>query len=182
MRWRIPQALLLVGCVNSSPTPQGSGPSAQPDVAAQPPISLSESGPLPPELLQKASWQLADRGDPMHLAVLARELGARELDAKVQAGGRAGAVALLAFEQAPDAYAERGRLCALLPRLSPPFRGQGLSALTRMLAAGPERAEESEPSAHTTCLTSLGYLQRTGLSEDERDTLMVALASLQGVN
>jgi hypothetical protein len=114
----------------------------------------------------------------MHLAVLARQLGARELDAKIQAGGHAAAIALQAFEHAPDAYPERARLCSLLPRLSPPFRERALAGLSRVLSGGPERGEDTDPGAAATCRAALTSLSTSGLSEDERDMLSVALATL----
>jgi hypothetical protein len=175
---RIPCVLFLVGCVSSHPTPEGANTTLAPSAAPPAPISLSDTEPLAQPLAALASWQLADRGDPMYLAALARQLGARQLEARVQEGGRAGAVALLAYEHAPDAYAERARLCALLPRLSAPFRGRALAALSHVLHAGPQRGEDAEPTANSTCRAALESLPGAALSEDERDTASAALAAL----
>jgi hypothetical protein len=110
--------------------------------------------------------------------VLARQVGAAELATRVAEGGREGAVALAAFEHAPDAYPERARLCGLIPRLEPPFRQRGLQSLSRLLSAGSEaQGEDTDPGAPAACRAALQTLPET-LADDERDALSLIQRAL----
>src|SRR5690606_23517791 len=86
----------------------------------------------------------------------------------VAGGGRAGAVALAAFEHASDAHAERARLCGILPRLAPPFRKTGLAALERIFQQS-GWGEVLQADADASCEAALVRLREPPLSETERD-------------
>jgi hypothetical protein len=109
----------------------------------------------------------------MDLARLGNELGAARLAAAVAEGGRAGLFALWAFEHAPDAHAERARLCALLPRLLPPHRRLGLAVVERVLQ-GRRFGEVIQPEADAQCSAVLSQLESKELGTEERDLLGVS--------
>jgi hypothetical protein len=170
VRWLLILSLLGVACATktreAAPAPTVSKPEPKP----QPPLALDANAPLAQELASQVAWQLAERGDPMDLAVLAGQLGAARLEELVREGGRAGVVALAAFEHAPDAHAERARLCALLPRLLPPHRRTGLAALERIVQQ-PGWGEVIDPDADATCDAALSQLGEPPLSDAERDLI-----------
>ncbi|HEX2734867.1 MAG TPA: hypothetical protein VHM70_24845 [Polyangiaceae bacterium] len=167
-------ALLGLGLLGCLATPRGGQEStARASAPAElAPLALSDSGPLPTELASDMAWQLAERGDPMYLGVLARRSSTAELEARIIGGGRAGAVALDAFEFAPDAYPEHVRLCSLVPRLRPPHRQRALCALARILGAGDDiHFEPSGSSTPNACGDALRSVDGKDLSDEERDIL-----------
>lgn len=151
---------------------------APPASAPEPSITLAGEGALPEPEGSQMAWQLAERGDPMDLAALAQGLGAAELAVLLEAGGRRGSVALQAFEHARDAYAERERLCALVPRLSGRGRQQGLGVLERVLQGVPER-EGADPEVDARCRERVAALGAGELDAEERDLASVILRRLE---
>lgn len=162
--------LVSLGCTNKSRETPPAPSVSKATVKAEPSIALDQEAPLPPELASQVAWQLAERGDPMNLSVLAGQLGAARLSELLAEGGRAGAVALAAFEHAPDAHAERARLCAVLPRLAPPFRQTGLAALEQIFQR-PGWGEVLQPDADASCEAALSRLREPPLSDTERDLI-----------
>jgi hypothetical protein len=162
--------LMAVACATQRKDPDSSPAvsKARPEVI--PPIAFEASGELPESMSRDVTWQLAERGDPMNLATLAQRLGGLRLAELIAEGGRAGAIALDAFEYAPDALAERGRLCDLLGRMAPPFRERGLRVLERVVQQAP-LGEVIDPSADSRCRIALGSASRRELDLTERDLL-----------
>jgi hypothetical protein len=131
------------------------------------------------ELDRLPEWQLASSGDPMHLAVLARGVGARQLAHHIEAGGRAGWIALAAYPHAPDAYDAREELCRLLPRVRPPARVLALGALERSLATPSRFGEQLAPDANASCARSLQAIEGEPFDAQEQDLLSVIDARLR---
>jgi hypothetical protein len=171
---------ILVTCVACVSTPREADPTSIPAAqsAAEPPIELDLAGPLPQTLSGQVAWQQAGEGDPQYLAVLGRQQGATGLAHWVQGGGRAAAVALQAWPQAPDAFAERARLCRLAARLALPARRLGLQILADTLQSAPPLREEPEPEAQALCRAALWSLHSASLAAEERDLLSVIDARL----
>lgn len=175
-RWARPSlaclalACVLLACTRTRRDPNPDPVLSKPVPVAAPPIDFDQPGALPPALAERPTWQLAATLDPMDLSRLAGELGAARLALTISEGGRAGSIALWAFEHAPDAHAERAELCALLPRLRPPQRRVGLAVVERVLQ-GPRFGEVIHPAADTRCETALAQLEQEELSAQERDLL-----------
>jgi hypothetical protein len=162
--------LSLTACLRAPSDKDAPKPSALPPA---PSIVLDAEGALPPELAQVPEWQLAGGGDPMHLAVLARAVGARGLARRIEAGGTAGWIALGAYAHAPDAFEQREQLCRLVLRIRPPARVRALGALERSLSMASALGEELAPGASASCARSLHAAAGEPLSAQEQDLLSV---------
>ncbi len=163
----------LLACTSTRREPQPDTSLSKPEPVVVAPLALDAPAALPTELADVPSWQLAQSQDPMDLAQLAEQLGGARLVGVVAEGGKAGLIALRAFEHAPDAHAERGALCVLLPRLLPPHRRIGLAVVERVLQ-GPRFDEQIHPEGDGQCRDALASIARQPLDPEERDLLTVS--------
>lgn len=138
------------------------------------PIDFSATNPAPRSLPFDGRLRAALGGDEIDLAILANGVGAARLLEEVEAGGRIGLVALRALPLAPDARAVRGEACALLRRVTSPWRTEFLGVLRQLFERAPVGAGGVE------CAASLKQLEaRPGASAIDRDLAASISASIE---
>lgn len=120
-----------------------------------PPLTLSGDAPWPARYAAEPRWVRARAGDDFALARLASHESAESLVAAVAEGGSLGRVALQAVPYAPDRYATRGPLCALLPRADAAGRGLLLAALFDAVIGAPPSEDAVDPAADALCAREL---------------------------
>ncbi len=147
-----------------SPSPPSAGP---PSVS---PDELTLSG--------QAAWAQAALGDPLDQARVARREGALRLLAEVRAGSPRAAFALELLPLAPDAEAELGVACALLPRASGADRSRLLGAVAGVLARGPANSERTGVAGLRDCARTLSALRHQAQGQDA-DHIESALEQLR---
>lgn len=136
-------ALALVGLPSACHAARDSD--GQPDLPRPQPLpALDPTGALPPELNVQLQWRRALATDPMDLSTLARAKGTAELLRALEAGGRAGFVALQALPFVTDEPAvASGVLCALIGRALPQDREPFLRALRALIETAPREAPQA---------------------------------------
>lgn len=145
-------ALAAVACVRDN-APDSAAGSAQP--AGPPPLVLTGDAPWPDRYGSQATWSRAAGRDDFALARLAGREGAESLLAAAAEGGSLGRVALAALPYAPDRYAARGGLCALLPRADAASRALLLEALFDVVIGAPVTDDSVDPNADALCAREL---------------------------
>ncbi len=153
-----------------------------PAEAARAVISLSRPPDMPPELSSDVLWVMAARGDELDAAALAEREGAIRLLERLEQGGKAGEVALLALPLAPDIPAARGRICELASRIELGRREFFLRQLEAALSPrknGDAWIGEPAPPHADVCREALQQVIRDpGARAAELDLAQSALAHL----
>jgi hypothetical protein len=150
-------ALSGVACVRDN-APESAAGGQEP--AGPPPLVLTGDAPWPGRYASDATWTRAAGRDDFALARLAGREGAQSLLAAAGEGGSLGRVALAALPYAPDRYAVRGGLCALLPRADAASRALLLEALFDAVIGAPVTDDSLDPGADALCARELDAAAR----------------------
>lgn len=150
-------ALTAAACVRDN-APDSAAGELQP--AGPPPLVLTGDAAWPARYGSDATWSRAAARDDFALARLAGSEGAESLLAAVREGGSLGRVALAALPYAPDRYAARAGLCALLPRADAAGRSLLLEALFDVVVGAPVTDDSIDPGADALCARELDAAAR----------------------
>ncbi|MCA9645948.1 MAG: hypothetical protein H6718_14195 [Polyangiaceae bacterium] len=161
--------LAFTQCKGTDSTSQGSD--AAPSVA-----SVAPSSAPPLELAQVPWGRVSD--DPLDLAALGREIGARRCVDEVVSGGAHGGEALKVLPFTPDAETQLGKLCETLPSASLEQRTERLGSIARVLARGASDREVSDVAGLKRCAAVL-KAARAGAKGRELDYIESGLAELE---
>ncbi|MEZ4374667.1 MAG: hypothetical protein R3B07_27880 [Polyangiaceae bacterium] len=160
-------ALAFCGCKRSdapaSSNTSSSVPSAAPSRA---PVELSD-----------VSWGRAT-DDPLDLAALGREIGARRCVDEVVSGGAHGGEALQVLPYTPDAESQLGKLCETLPKATDEQRTARLASIAQTLARGASDREVTDVAGLKRCAEELKKAQDSAQGQD-RDYIDAGLAQLE---
>lgn len=144
--------------------------------AAEPTLFLSR-GDWPTELASDVEWQAAATGDEWSLLAIARHR--QLLGQHVERGGPAAKVALHAWALAPEAWAERGTLCQVLPKYETEAWPDLLRALRLSADKRDAYGEVLDPNAAETCAQALAVIQPKLTTTAAHDEYAAACQSLE---
>ncbi|MEZ4230848.1 MAG: hypothetical protein R3B89_16855 [Polyangiaceae bacterium] len=126
--------------------------------------------------LGSVDWGRAS-GDPLDLAALGREIGAKRCVDEVISGGEHGGEALQVLPYTPDAEAQLGPLCESLSRASAEQRSARLASIASALAQPGSGREVLDVSGLRRCAAVLRAAQ-PGAAGRDRDHIDSALEQL----